>query len=47
MSGSGSSLFTLFDEKDEAETSAHRLRLELGVDVRAVEVCPALSDQQL
>lgn len=47
MSGSGSSLFTLFDEKDEAETSARRLRLELGVDVRAIEVCPALSDQQL
>lgn len=41
MSGSGSSLFTLFDQRDEAETSAHRLRLELGVDVRAVELCPA------
>jgi 4-diphosphocytidyl-2-C-methyl-D-erythritol kinase len=43
MSGSGSSLFTLFDEMDEAETSANRLRLELGVDTRAVELCPALT----
>jgi 4-diphosphocytidyl-2-C-methyl-D-erythritol kinase len=42
MSGSGSSLFTLFDEKDEAETSADQLRLKLGVDVRAVELCPSL-----
>jgi 4-diphosphocytidyl-2-C-methyl-D-erythritol kinase len=43
MSGSGSSLFTLFDEKDEAETSADQLRLKLGVDVRAVELCPSLA----
>ena len=41
MSGSGSSLFTLYDEKEEAETSAHRLRLQLGVDVRAVELSPS------
>jgi 4-diphosphocytidyl-2-C-methyl-D-erythritol kinase len=43
MSGSGSSLFTLFDEKDEAETSADQLRLKLGVDVRSVELCPSLA----
>jgi 4-diphosphocytidyl-2-C-methyl-D-erythritol kinase len=42
MSGSGSSLFTLFNDRDEAETSADRLRLQLGVTVRAVELCPEI-----
>jgi 4-diphosphocytidyl-2-C-methyl-D-erythritol kinase len=40
MSGSGSSLFTLFDSADEAETSARRIRLTLGVRTEAVELAP-------
>jgi 4-diphosphocytidyl-2-C-methyl-D-erythritol kinase len=43
MSGSGSSLFTLFDDLDEAEKSADQLRLNLGVTVRAVELCPEIN----
>jgi 4-diphosphocytidyl-2-C-methyl-D-erythritol kinase len=42
MSGSGSSLFTLFDDRDQAESAAHRLRLDLGVDARSVQLCPAI-----
>jgi 4-diphosphocytidyl-2-C-methyl-D-erythritol kinase len=42
MSGSGSSLFTLFDQRDQAESAADRLRLDLRVDARAVELCPAI-----
>jgi len=42
MSGSGSSLFTLFDDLHEAEISADQLRLKLGVTVRAVELCPEI-----
>ena len=41
MSGSGSSLFTLFDSRDEAETSAGHLRLSVGARVEAVEIAPA------
>ena len=44
MSGSGSSLFTLFDTADEAETSAARLRLSLGVRVEAVPLAPGLRE---
>ena len=40
MSGSGSTLFTLYDARDEAETNASRLRLTLGVDVQTVELAP-------
>jgi len=40
MSGSGSTLFTLYDTRDEAETNAARLRLTLGVNVQTVELAP-------
>jgi 4-diphosphocytidyl-2-C-methyl-D-erythritol kinase len=40
MSGSGSTLFTLFDDRDETESSANRLRLEVGVNAQVVELCP-------
>jgi 4-diphosphocytidyl-2-C-methyl-D-erythritol kinase len=40
MSGSGSTLFTLFDDPDETESTAKRLRLEVGVHVQVVEICP-------
>ena len=43
MSGSGSSLFTLYDDLIEAEKSADQLRLNLGVTVRAVELCPEIN----
>jgi 4-diphosphocytidyl-2-C-methyl-D-erythritol kinase len=42
MSGSGSSLFTLFDGRDQAESAADCLRLDLRVDARAVELCSAI-----
>jgi 4-diphosphocytidyl-2-C-methyl-D-erythritol kinase len=44
MSGSGSSLFTLFDTAGEAETSAARLRLTLGVRVEAAPLAPDLRE---
>jgi len=40
MSGSGSTLFTLYDTAAEAERSAEHFRLSLSVDARPVEVCP-------
>jgi 4-diphosphocytidyl-2-C-methyl-D-erythritol kinase len=43
MSGSGSSLFTLCDDANEAERIAAQLRLTLEVDARAVELCPGES----
>jgi 4-diphosphocytidyl-2-C-methyl-D-erythritol kinase len=43
MSGSGSTLFTLFDTRDEAETNAAQLRLTLGVNVQTVELAPAVA----
>jgi 4-diphosphocytidyl-2-C-methyl-D-erythritol kinase len=46
MSGSGSSLFTLFNDRDEAETSADRLRLQSGITVRAVELCPEIDHER-
>ena len=42
MSGSGSTLFTLYDTRQEAETNADRLRLTLGVNVQPVELAPDL-----
>lgn len=44
MSGSGSSLFTLFDHANEAEVAARQVGRQLGVRALAVEVAPALSD---
>lgn len=40
MSGSGSSLFTLCDSADEAESLARRARDEMSVDARAVRLAP-------
>jgi 4-diphosphocytidyl-2C-methyl-D-erythritol kinase len=40
MSGSGSTLFTLYDDAGEAERSAEQFRLTLSVDARTVVVCP-------
>ncbi len=40
MSGSGSTLFTIFDDQDETESTAERLRLEVGVNAQIVEICP-------
>ena len=44
MSGSGSSLFTLYDEQHEAEHAAAALRSQLHIDARALELAPKLSD---
>src|SRR5438067_1360996 len=44
MSGSGSSLFTLYDERAEAEESAERIRKDLLLSAHAVEIAPKLSD---
>jgi 4-diphosphocytidyl-2-C-methyl-D-erythritol kinase len=40
MSGSGSSLFTLFDEQNEARDWAERFGDQKNVRVAAVELCP-------
>jgi len=40
MSGSGSTLFSLYDFREEAEILAGRIRLQLSVDARVVELCP-------
>jgi 4-diphosphocytidyl-2-C-methyl-D-erythritol kinase len=40
MSGSGSSLFTLYDERDEAHAAAERITIDHGVRAVAVELCP-------
>jgi 4-diphosphocytidyl-2-C-methyl-D-erythritol kinase len=42
MSGSGSSLFTLFDLQDEAEHGVDVVKNVVGVRTMAVEVCPKL-----
>jgi 4-diphosphocytidyl-2-C-methyl-D-erythritol kinase len=47
MSGSGSTLFTLYDSKREAETNAAQLRLTLGVDVQAVELAPTFREMNI
>ena len=44
MSGSGSSLFTLFDERGEAEEAAAKLTQELAVRATAVGLAPTLND---
>jgi 4-diphosphocytidyl-2-C-methyl-D-erythritol kinase len=46
MSGSGSSLFTLFDagETDAARTAADEVSRRHGVRVELVDLCPALAD---
>jgi len=46
MSGSGSSLFTLFDagETDAARAAAEDVARRHGVRVEVVELCPALAD---
>jgi 4-diphosphocytidyl-2-C-methyl-D-erythritol kinase len=44
MSGSGSSLFTLFDEKDEAHSAAARITDCHGVRALATELAPVFKD---
>lgn len=44
MSGSGSSLFTLFDEQSEATNASIQIGQPLQVNAVAVEVCPAIED---
>ncbi len=44
MSGSGSSLFTLFDEREEGGFAAERVRSELKVKAQHVELAPELQD---
>ena len=46
MSGSGSSLFTLCDEADRAESHAKRTKESFGVDAIAVALTPATASQQ-
>jgi len=43
MSGSGSSLFSLCDRFDEAQSLATRLRNEMSVDAIAVEIAPKVT----
>jgi len=42
MSGSGSSLFTLYDQRDEAHAAAEKIMTDHGVRAVAVELCPGL-----
>lgn len=44
MSGSGSSLFTLFDEEHEARSAATKISARFNVRAVAAEVAPAFSD---
>ena len=44
MSGSGSSLFTLYDEQDEAEHAAAMIQAQLKLDARSLQLAPKLSD---
>ena len=44
MSGSGSSLFTLFDAHDEAEAAADNVASSCVVRALAVELAPAFHD---
>jgi 4-diphosphocytidyl-2-C-methyl-D-erythritol kinase len=44
MSGSGSSLFTLYDARPDAEYAAGQIRERHAMDVRTVEVAPLLPD---
>jgi 4-diphosphocytidyl-2-C-methyl-D-erythritol kinase len=47
MSGSGSSLFTLFDESGEAKSAAAHIHDRLGISAAAVDVAPPLADAVL
>jgi 4-diphosphocytidyl-2-C-methyl-D-erythritol kinase len=42
MSGSGSTLFTLFDSVDEARMAAMRVKADLETRAEAVELCPSV-----
>ena len=44
MSGSGSSLFSLFDDPPEAESAAHQIFRHLGVRALAVPLAPEIPD---
>ena len=44
MSGSGSSLFTLFDEEKEAREAAVQIQVSSRVRVEVAELAPALND---
>jgi 4-diphosphocytidyl-2-C-methyl-D-erythritol kinase len=44
MSGSGSSLFTLFDEEQEARSAATKISARFNLRALAAEVAPALPD---
>jgi 4-diphosphocytidyl-2C-methyl-D-erythritol kinase len=44
MSGSGSSLFSLYDQKAEADEAARLVNERHNLQVHAVELAPARSD---
>jgi 4-diphosphocytidyl-2-C-methyl-D-erythritol kinase len=44
MSGSGSSLFTLFDSREAADEAAERVRVGLNVSAQSLLLAPKLSD---
>jgi len=44
MSGSGSSLFTLFDSLDEAKRSARQLKSDVDLRIEVVDLAPILRD---
>ncbi len=44
MSGSGSSLFTIFDEREEAEAAARKTNKDFSVRALAVELAPDIED---
>jgi 4-diphosphocytidyl-2-C-methyl-D-erythritol kinase len=44
MSGSGSSLFTLFDDHDACESAVTSLRAILKAEILSVPLCPSLDD---
>jgi 4-diphosphocytidyl-2-C-methyl-D-erythritol kinase len=44
MSGSGSTLFTLFDERDSAERAAVDLSQQTALPAMALEIAPSLRD---
>jgi len=46
MSGSGSSLFSLYDQPGEAASAAEIIRARLGLRAMAAELCPALAHDQ-
>ena len=44
MSGSGSTLFTLFDTRPEAESAAQSARERFGVRAEVAALAPAIDD---